>query len=185
MKRNRAGEKYGMVTLLEPTNEKNSCGIIIWKAKCDCGKIIFISSFSHLKTGKIKSCGCFQKSGNHRRKSIPVLTSAKDSFRRYKDGGLTLEEFYELSQQDCFYCGRKPSNKNNVSYKNVSTLQKETGVFIYNGLDRIDSSKKHSKDNVVPCCKLCNQAKMNLSIKDFLNLIESIYNNKEKIKTLL
>lgn len=27
-------------------------------------------------------------------------------------------------------------------------------------LDRIDNSKGHTKDNIVPCCKLCNTARM-------------------------
>ena len=30
------------------------------------------------------------------------------------------------------------------------------------GLDRLDNSKGHSEENVVPCCKICNKSRNNL-----------------------
>jgi len=47
---------------------------------------------------------------------------------------------------------------------------------IYNGLDRIDSSKKHNMDNIVTACKKCNYMKLDHSIDDFKSHIENIYN---------
>lgn len=66
---------------------------------------------------------------------------------------LTFEEFSEYWQQPCTYCG-----------DDVATI----------GLDRVDSSRGYSVDNVVPCCTTCNIMKSNLSVGHFLNHISKI-----------
>lgn len=53
----------------------------------------------------------------------------------------------------------------------------EKGEFIYNGLDRIDSSKPHVLDNVYLCCKICNYSKRDMSYQDFINWINTVYNH--------
>lgn len=50
---------------------------------------------------------------------------------------LDLNFAKEMMSQPCIYCG---------STKDI-------------GLDRIDNKKGHSKDNVVPCCYICNTAR--------------------------
>ncbi len=60
--------------------------------------------------------------------------------------GLTKEEFYKISQQNCTYCEAPPAN----------------GVgkpFVYNGVDRMDNSKGYTLKNSVPCCAACNSIK--------------------------
>ncbi len=52
---------------------------------------------------------------------------------------LTKQEFLDILQAPCTYC---ESNEDKIS------------------LDRIDNSRGHTKDNVVPCCRLCNTARM-------------------------
>src|SRR4051812_24884828 len=54
---------------------------------------------------------------------------AKD---RDLDWALTKEEFKELTQQNCFYCDSKPSNK--------KSSQDKTGSFVYNGIDRVNNA---------------------------------------------
>jgi hypothetical protein len=57
---------------------------------------------------------------------------------------------------------------NFASYdKKSSQKAKDEGNFRYNGLDRIDSSRGHYKDNVVVCCQYCNWAKLEQSLEDF------------------
>jgi len=113
----------------------------------------------------------------------PNIASAKDVFRaRYSDGDLTFEQFLELSSCDCFYCGAKPSNKHN-RYKMVlngketkrSKYAQDNGDFIYNGLDRVDNSLPHNLNNLVPCCKICNEMKSVRSIDDFAKQIVKLY----------
>nr|DAT84709.1 MAG TPA: restriction enzyme [Caudoviricetes sp.] len=53
-----SGKKFFFLTALEPTNERKN-GSIVWKCKCDCGNICYITQG---QLGYIKSCGCSNKS---------------------------------------------------------------------------------------------------------------------------
>jgi len=48
-------------------------------------------------------------------------------------------------------------------------------------LDRIDSSKGYTKDNVVFCCAIINSMKNTLSVVEFINFCKMISNNSENI----
>jgi len=50
------------------------------------------------------------------------------------------------------------------------------GDYVHNGIDRLDSSRGYILENCVPCCKVCNYAKRNMSVNDFLNWIKKVYN---------
>ena len=86
---------------------------------------------------------------------------------------ITYEEFKKIVHSDCYYCGSKPSYfRSMIRYSKNSSLQE------LNGVDRIDSNKGYTKDNCVPCCKICNQMKSNIDIGTFLTQISKIYNFK-------
>ena len=53
------GMKFGRLTALEPT-DKRSFTSIVWKCRCDCGNICYVSR-GHLKSGNISSCGCIKR----------------------------------------------------------------------------------------------------------------------------
>lgn len=61
--------------------------------------------------------------------------------KRQKEFFLSLEEFFVLIEQPCYYC-------DNFLGKKTTTLS---------GLDRIDNSKGYTIDNVIPCCGVCNR----------------------------
>ena len=62
---------------------------------------------------------------------------------------------WALISSPCTYCGRIQENGN--------------------GLDRVDSNKEYTLDNVTPCCKECNWAKNAQSVKEFKNHVTKIY----------
>lgn len=178
---NLIGQKFHTLTVIEKSNTINKK--IHWIAKCDCGNIISVNG-SSLKSGNTKSCGCMtimwqnesKSKREYKRKYDPHIASAKRIFRGYKDGDLSFNQFFELSQLPCHYCGELPSNKYNYFIKEtigkgVSLKSIEEGYFIYNGLDRINNSQNHNLDNVVPCCKHCNLAKRDRNYNDFINWI--------------
>jgi hypothetical protein len=94
--------------------------------------------------------------------------------RRNHEIGLTKEEFKILSLQKCSYCGDEPNQYFPYHDKVFN------GTFKYNGLDRIDSNKGYTKDNITTCCKYCNWAKNSQTKDEFLNHIKKIYEHNNK-----
>jgi len=94
--------------------------------------------------------------------------------RRNKEFLLTLDEFKEITSKKCHYCGCDPSM---MSYKNGKDQ-----MYIHNGIDRINSTLGYMKDNVVPCCGLCNMMKFTYDTKTFLNHVMKIANYQSNLK---
>lgn len=164
------GNKFNKLTVIKQLNEKKRNNKL-YLCKCDCGNIKKVSSWN-LKSGSVKSCGCISNINKYKDKN---MRAKKECFRLYrkrsantnKEFNLTFEKFMELTSQNCFYCGCKPSNivKNNV------------GFYKYNGLDRIDNNKGYIENNVVPCCKYCNSGKNDKTIEDFTTWVDRLYTN--------
>lgn len=96
--------------------------------------------------------------GNARLVYLSYMRGAK---RRNKDWDIAEQDFINMTQAACYYCGIPPSNKHSTKGMN--------GEFVYNGIDRVDNSKGYSINNCVPCCKMCNRAKVTYSESEFLN----------------
>lgn len=179
---NNPGDRFSRLTLLS-----YDCGE--WKCLCDCGNETFVGTRS-LKSGNTKSCGCLsreQSSKNallaiaKRRKFDPETASIRRRWQSYKysdsNCDIDFDNFLRMTKQDCHYCGVGPQNRYNYfSSKSSkgSDFAKEEGLFIYNGLDRIDSSKFHTMDNVAPCCYTCNRAKNNRTLEEFYKYIDRL-----------
>lgn len=165
-----------------------------WKCRCDCGNLISVRQ-SHLTCGNVQSCKCLAKELTSKRainqRKFPLCRdAAKTIFREiYNDGDLVFEDFLFLSQQKCYYCKCKPSNKrkSTIFKKIISEQEENERYFIYNGLDRIDPTKPHNKNNIITCCFNCNRAKSNYNLNEFIKWIKRIKqflfieNNIEKI----
>ena len=89
---------------------------------------------------------------------------------------LTYEEFKNILQQDCTYCGVKPNQVYQLFKRGTKEIRAGVPVT-YNGIDRVDSSLGYTLDNTVPCCRSCNWAKMDHSLDHFKKRIIAIYNN--------
>lgn len=183
-------ERFGRLICLERIEDiikKSGRAYQAWNCRCDCGneKIILRE---YLINGETQSCGCLIKEGRinpkrleklqaGKRKFEPHISSARDIWRACKQRKkcyLSFEEFYNISQQNCHYCGIAPSNRFNKfthSSRKNSQYGKDNGLFIYNGLDRIDSNQDYTINNVVACCLTCNMAKTDSSVEEFLSRI--------------
>ena len=172
------GKKFGRLTVIKRVPNSKSRHIV-WLCKCDCGTEKIIRG-CNLRRGYTKSCGCLNREqliemGRKNRIGFG-LANMGNCFCFYKtqakkrelDFGLTKDQFYEITQKDCYYCGAKPNNK--------LTGHNCYGEYVYNGLDRIDNTKGYTIDNVVPCCKTCNYAKRDLTLQEFKNWISKVYN---------
>ncbi len=114
--------------------------------------------------------------------TLPGTSGFNQLYGKYKslsklEFELTKEEFKQLVQSNCFYCGNPPSHIIDKFKPHYSKEANENTRFIYNGIDRVDSNKGYILSNCVPCCGKCNQAKMSLSQSDFFIMIKQIYEN--------
>jgi len=150
----------------------------MWLCKCGCGTERIVQG-DNLRNGTSQSCGCQQREAIKRigkeNKITIGLASMRGTMGNYKRSAkkrgynfeLTEEQFAEITQKACYYCGEKPNNMNRNYHSN--------GDYIYNGLDRLDNKKGYTMDNVVPCCKICNYAKHDLTLQEFKDWIERVY----------
>ena len=123
-----------------------------------------------------KSRNYADKTRGYQRKAIPIL--------------ITREEFYELWEQHkkryggwfCAYTGEKMTHTRNVNeLKHLKSRTKMMGnnkikIKSNMSVDRIDSDKGYTKDNIVFCTWDFNDRKGNISLEDIrciLNLLES------------
>ncbi len=74
---------------------------------------------------------------------------------------LTDDEFYNLINQNCHYCGEKNITKP------------------YNGVDRVNSYEDYTKENSVSCCSACNYFKNGFKKDIFIDIINNIINSLE------
>lgn len=168
------GKKFGRLLVLERVGSYRTKGRgvhTVWKCLCDCGNECF-SVAQTLRAGHVQSCGCLWKEAISRPLGHSARTRIFDSYRRHarKRGlpwKLTADQFYAITQQACHYCGLPPSN----SYKPPGY----NGGFVYSGVDRVINEKGYLQENVVPCCAMCNHAKKDLSLKDFIAWIRRAY----------
>jgi hypothetical protein len=180
-KLNLIGQKFGRLLVLEEVEPIN--GKSAWLCQCDCGNTKIVKT-SLLKDKNCHSCGCLNNEKRlsridamciKRTKYTKLEATARVVWRnKYKE--MDFEDFYEMSQLDCFYCGEPPSNITESSRTRSLKDEKESGIFIYNGLDRVDNNKVHTKENCVPCCKYCNYAKSDLTLKEFKEWVIAAYN---------
>ncbi len=177
-------KKFHRLTALYSTGEIKRRSLV-WHCICECGSELDVTR-ENLQKGHTKSCGCLRKdkAGLNAKRlrygeaSFNVLfhsykTSAKERGIEFR---LSRRRFKSLTQLNCSYCGSPPSTIYKVS---------NNGEFIYNGIDRIDNLLGYSPKNSIPCCKLCNFMKRDLSAKDFISHIKKINSHYNSNKELL
>jgi len=174
---NLVGIRFGRWVVLyqqesTPANKNGNSRRTVWRTRCDCGKERSVLGQS-LRNRSSQSCGCLHHERLAKRVTksfgqsakLRVITTYKGSAkRRQLQFRLSDNEFLILTQQSCHYCGDKPRNKSATA----------GGEFIYNGIDRKDSSIGYEMENVVPCCAVCNRAKGDLSYDEFVAWIHRV-----------
>ena len=170
---NRIGERYGRLLVIEKALSRH--GYARWLCQCDCGKTKDVSG-TCLQQGKIKSCGCLRREVCRERAAINsannVLGEGEAAFNLlyavYKNNAenknreftLTKEQFKELTSGICTYCGDGPKSKGCGS-----TIK--SGLYLYNGIDRVDNTIGYIPENCVTCCKICNWMKRTQTREEF------------------
>lgn len=103
------GNKYGRLSVVK--QGKHIGGKITWVCKCECGNITEVSG-SHLKSGRVRSCGCIRKEmvGTKHPNYNPNKTDEERLKKRYILGKHTLDGFrkkvYQRDEYTCRVCGQ-------------------------------------------------------------------------------
>lgn len=135
------------------------------KCLCSCGKFAYIPNYI-LVAKKTRSCGHIKEGPDY----MSIVRKMKYNAAKHRklNWNLTDEQALILIRDNCFYCGTAPSNVwNNLGINTV----------FYSGIDRLNSKLGYDELNCVSSCKICNIAKMNLSLDQFLAFVKKIYNN--------
>lgn len=166
-------ERYGRLKILEFSSfrQYSKSKHFLYKCICDCGKEVIVT-ISGMKSGKTTSCGCYARELKSLSEGESAMNRTYSNYRsNAKNRGyefkLSKDEFFKLVSKECNYCGSKPSNKTVSKY--------DTGDFVFNGIDRVNNNMGYEYNNCVPCCKICNIAKHNMTNKQFLEWVEKVY----------
>ena len=167
------GQTFGDLLVLQRSVEKpkGHGSQAFWDCRCKCGRVISRASQA-LRTGRTKRC-----TDCGRPDSRVIGMAANELYAHYRGDArrkgknrsvlfeLTPEQFKTLILQNCFYCGVEPRQ----------IVKRPHETLLWNGIDRVDSSLGYVLENCVPCCKICNYAKHNLSKEEFLIWLRRAY----------
>lgn len=164
--KNFVGEKFGTLTVIELL-PASADWITNYKCLCDCGRERVVKA-TNLNRGRTKSCSRCPRIKNYTEAAFNkvYLSYSNMASKRGLCFELTKEDVRILTSRNCFYCGVEPGNLSKSKYG--------TGSYSYNGIDRMNNEIGYIKQNVVPCCKMCNFAKGKNSFKDFRNYLVRI-----------
>lgn len=73
-----SNQRFSRLVALEPTEKRQKNGSVIWKCKCDCGRITEVG-YHDLMDGSVQSCGCLQKETE--RKNIKKALEKRNEYR--------------------------------------------------------------------------------------------------------
>lgn len=164
-----SGKKFGKLSPIKYLGSSR------WLCKCDCGNICEVAAYN-ISHGRTKSCGCISIENAHNLNlKAPGESAAthiylgikKSAEVRGYEFSVTKDDVFSLVFLPCHYCGSSPSNEKKNMFNN--------GNIKYNGLDRLDNKKGYVKENIVPCCWVCNQNKKAMTKKDFLLWVKKVY----------
>ena len=71
------------------------------------------------------------------------------------------ETLLALLHGSCVYCGAAPAP--------------------LNGVDRVNNERGYTEDNIVSCCKICNVAKNDKPVADFLSWVKRVYKHQVRL----
>lgn len=171
-RRDLTGQRFGRLLAKEYVKGSR------WICQCDCGNMVTVRAWK-LLSGNTVSCKCYRNTLLAKERTLGKgYASFREVMRQYTrtadKKGLVFELLedvcYKMMQERCFYCNSEPYA--------VKKHRECFGDFVYNGIDRVDSSKGYISGNVVTCCKRCNYAKNDMTLIEFSVWLEKIYSNK-------
>lgn len=153
---------------------------VYYRGHCECNKEVFVKEEDLSNPLRTKCKGCTVKKlqseceldiDSADLEKLNNLYQERIVIRSRQLGlpcEISLFEYIKMISKNCEYCGQIPNQTTMINNK----------VFRHNGVDRINSNYGYVKNNVVPCCSVCNMMKGSLSGEEFLIQVDRIYKYK-------
>jgi len=133
----------------------------IIEIKCACGNTR-IARRDRVNRGEITCCAaCSHKRASEARRKPVAEKAITEAHHIYKSNAkrkgnifsLTKEQTNRIFHAYCHYCGVENSM----------------------GIDRLNNEEGYTMSNAVPCCRICNYAKRDMKLADFLSWIRRVH----------
>jgi hypothetical protein len=161
---NLINETFGKLKVVKQS-DKNTNGKIHWECICDCGKETTVSATS-LKEGKTKSCGCNKGIKNKYVPGAYFSVMRRGAKIRNLDFSISVEDIEKIYENQYKKCAISGIDIFFAPYKKGNT-----GTA---SVDRKDSTKGYTIDNIQIVHKDINLAKQAKSDEDFIRMCEII-----------
>ena len=173
------GETFGYLTIIDDSVVfKNKGRRFNVTVQCICGNT-FKSLYSSFLQRKGHDCGSH---GNFWYKRIDphgILYEQYKDYLRLDNSKfaldpkiISLQSFYNISDFSCVFCG------------GVKDIISGQNSILGCGLDRLNNTLGYTRENTVPCCKVCNRGKSNMIYKEWLDHLRGVGGNKAIIKVM-
>lgn len=126
------GKRFGRLVVQEKTEKRNN-GRIVWKCKCDCGNITYVST-TYLNSGYTRSCGCLKKELDHKH--------LRDEYDNKRVDGVAMHLFNDKPRKDSSTGYRGVSRY----YTRVSKQERYRAWITVNGKRYYKSGFRTAKD---------------------------------------
>lgn len=156
------GQRFGKLVVQE-FSELDSKKQARWKCLCDCGNFK-ITKGDKLQCGDVKSCGCIRK--------VRVGDISGSHFSNIKAHARHGDFEFSISNEEIWKLYLKQNRRCALSGVEIkfNTVRGKTTA----SLDRIDSSRGYTLDNVQWVHKDVNQMKSDRTVEDFLKWVNTI-----------
>ncbi len=181
----------GELTIVKYVNKPKSTGKAhwLWECNCICGNVIYVRTarLNGTEASQERCKKCQNKINSKNRVLSNYMQIRNFLYGHYKqkakkrnyEFSLDFDHFDSLIQKNCYYCNQKPEE-----HKGDLIRLQEKIPFKRNGIDRKDNNIGYTIENSVPCCTMCNFAKLNFSLEEFSNWLQRLYNYQKEVKQL-
>lgn len=173
-----SNKRFGKLIVISDTGRRKSKRPI-WLCACDCGSTIEVLG-KYLTNGDTKSCGCISKGNAHNRDAIGEITKSywtpieKQAIRRGIPFEITREEAWDL-----FLIQNRKCAITGVELKFSNNIRDQRGTHT-TSLDRIDSSKGYTIDNIQWVHKKINIMKNAMRTNEFVDWCKLVVSHAQK-----
>lgn len=182
------GRKLGKLLIQSKNIRTDKHYNVYWNCLCDCGKKCVVSG-TCLRSKNTRSCGCIKREEASNRTWRGCGEVSATLFCRTKNSARIRNIEFNITIEDMWNQYLKQGGKCNISGENITLIKKGNIKDIANqtaSLDRIDSKKGYTVDNIQWVHKIIQRMKMDIVQDTFIKWSGIIYlNNKERVDDLI